>query len=75
MNLQEYIDSQKKSIPEIAQELGIAVSTLYSYYRGKHSPHAKSARKIEEMTKGAVSFHEVKANKRQQKQTKVNKKD
>jgi transcriptional regulator with XRE-family HTH domain len=55
MNLRSWRKSQNLSADELARRIGIAGSTLMGYENGTRRPKAKTAQKIETITKGAVS--------------------
>ncbi len=58
MNLKEYLESEKVSPIEFSVKVHIGLATIYRYLHGKKASFQK-ARKIEEYTKGKITFKEL----------------
>lgn len=58
MKLKEYLEKHRIDPVAFALEIGISVTTIYRYMRGKPC-HRKTAYKIEYQTKGKVTVEEM----------------
>lgn len=59
MDLKRYLFEQALPVKKFAEQLEVSVSLIYHILKGHRVPSPQLAKKIEELTKGAVSKEEL----------------